>query len=218
MNRELVRDALRAPLLSMVAATTGVIALSSTTSGYARSSGIFDKADFAIGMEVQPDSFPQNTPGVITSFSDTTMAIKGGRTVSAEANGRALTVGLPSQRVWVPGFTEQVGVPFVEDELSGGPRSRDAIGDSEEDHTGIYYVRTYCVGGQGDEAIDRYTQAILALYPIDQTQVLSDGSVLRIRGAINEVAPTAAGSPLDYNSHWRVLPVSIPWRLTVNPL
>lgn len=216
MNRELARAALRAPLFTMAVATTGVISLSANATGYMGAAATFDKSVFAIGMEVLPTGFPQTTPGVITSFTDTQLNIKNGRTVAAAAGSRSLVVGLPSQRAWTPGFQETVGIPFVEDEFTVTTRSRDAIGDSEEDLTGYYYIRPYCVAGVGDEAIDRYTKSMLALYPIGHVFVLADGSVLRIRGYAGpgDVAPVASGSPLPYNTSWRVLPVAIPWRLT----
>lgn len=174
--------ALRAYAKTLVVATTGVMSLSATATGYARTSGSFLDDGFAVGMEVTPSGFPQTTRATITDVDVLTMTVKGGRTVAATASGRSLTAGLPSRRAWegVP-LTPEPGEPWVFERYTAGPQSQltiGALGDLED--LPMWELLVYVPAGSGLTA-RRYGDALRRLFAPRRTIALGGGIALEVR-------------------------------------
>src|SRR5690349_16851769 len=93
------REAMRLRALTLVVATTGSTTLGSNASGFTRPAGSFYDDGFAAGMEVVGTGFPSiiGEASIVESAisgSPLTMTITGGRSTSAQAGSRTLTVGL----------------------------------------------------------------------------------------------------------------------------
>jgi hypothetical protein len=69
--------ALRDWAKTLVVATTGVLALAATASGYTRTTGSFVDDGFWPGMEITPAGFIANAPRVITDVSALVITVSG---------------------------------------------------------------------------------------------------------------------------------------------
>ncbi len=212
MNHELAQLALEARIRTVVVATTGLVTLAATATGYTRSTGSFLTDGFAAGMEVVPAGFTQTDAGVITNVDDLTMTINGGRTIQGAGAGRSLIAGLPQLRAWENVELEPVsGRPYFEGDYV--PATRDlrtvpAAGGITED-TGIYVVKWYGIAGTGLLALSRAANALLALFKPGDVLALVDSTALRIR---EKPGPWRGQARADAPG-WAVVTVTIPWRL-----
>lgn len=212
MNHELAQLALEARIRTVVVATTGLVTLAATATGYTRASGSFLTDGFAAGMEVTPVGFTQTDVGVITNVDDLTMTIDGGRTVQTSGAGRSLVAGLPKMRAWENLELEPIaGRPYVEGDYVPATRvalTVPAIGGIAQD-TGIYVVKWYGIAGTGLLALSRSASALLALFRPGDVVPLSDGTAVRIRG---DTGPWRGQVRQDAPG-WALVTVTIPWRL-----
>lgn len=214
--------ALRARLLGLSVCTTGAIALSATSTGYARAAGSFITDGFAVGMEVLASSFANgqnNGLSVITGVTALALIVnKVGGTVVETAGTRTLAVGLPSTRIWenVQAVPAQ-GSPYLEEEYTPGPAP---VVTTLSPNGRIlarpqYDLRIYGVSNDQIGAPYRYADAILALFPPEQLIALSNGDFLHVRA---DVAPNR-GSLRQDSPGYACVPISIPLRLyTLNAI
>lgn len=215
MNRA-VRLALRTRLAQLLVVTTGSVTLEATATGYRRAVGSFLVDGFARGMEVQPASFSQTPPGVITAVTATDLTIMGGRTIEAAAAGRTLSVGLPAQRAWENvAFTPTTGVPYVTEDFVPGPGKKINIGrPAEMEYLPMYAPKVYVPSGAGVGAGDAYADALLALFP-PSDEIALTGATLHVRG---DAAPYS-GQLLAAGPGFAVVPITVPLLLrTVNAI
>lgn len=175
--------ALRAHLTNVVVATTGLVTLTATATGFTRSAGSFVADGFYRGMEVVPFGFTDNTPAVIQSMTASTVTIIGSRPAEAAGAGRSLTVGIPAQRGW-----ENTSIAFLdnrwfidEDYLPGIP-FKETIGKRGMITYGPQYIlKIYGIAGYGVTAMYTVSKAILdAFMPHTEVATMGDGYVLRV--------------------------------------
>jgi hypothetical protein len=217
------KSVLRARLLTLSVCTTGVISLSATGTGYARSAGSFLTDGFKPGQEVNAAGFgtgANNGLSVITAVTDLTMDVQKtpATVVEGAAGGRALSVGLPSARIWQNVPTEPpTGAPYIEETYLHGPVTLRTIGPGGLlEGLPQYVIRVYGLTDLivGDESIAKYADAILALFAA-KTAIAVGVDVLRVRGDpapfSSEIRPASAG--------WAVVTVTMPLRIeTANSL
>ncbi len=167
IDHEAAHHALRNRARTLIVTTTGEIALAQTDTGFTRTAGSFVDDGFVVGMEVTPSAFAVNGVGVIDAVAATTLSVSGTRIAEPAANGRALTVGLPSLRAFenMP-FTKIPGRPYIVEEYSPSTSrmvtSPVRIGRVEE--TGDYFLTWYGVSGVGTTALRRGVDALKALF------------------------------------------------------
>lgn len=202
--------ALRAKALTLSVATTGVMSLSATSTGYARTTGSFLDDGFAPGMEVTPAGFSANTPRVITAVSALALTVSGAVTPQVAAGGRSLTVGLPSSRAWENvAFQPTAGVPWVREEFIPGPSQQITIGPFGELEATPMYALYVNVPAETGLTGKRYVDALRVLFAPRTEIPLSTGDTLRVRA---DTGPYAG--PLQQSQPgFAVQPLTIPLRL-----
>lgn len=184
MDNTALLQALRTRLLGTVVATTGTMALSRTGTGFARETGSFFDDGFAVGMEVVPTGFTDNTPDVITYVDATTIRTLNPGTAEATAAGRALNVSLPTKRGWEGFKLNREGYGwFLEEEFAPGPgMSQVTMGPGGElEHYPIYMVKLYAPFGYGSSALYKVADAVLDSFPPRYALNLDDNTVFRVR-------------------------------------
>jgi hypothetical protein len=205
--------AMRARALTLSVATTGLVSLSATTTGYARTTGSFQTDGFWPGMEITPVGFATNTPRVITLVTplaitvDTTLTPM---TAEGAAGGRSLTVGLPSSRAWENiAFQPTPGVPWVEEQYLPGPAAQVTLGPNGEIEALPMYALYVNLPAETGLTVKRYVNALRLLFAPRTAITLTNGDVLRVR---SDTGPFAAqlqqGKP-----GFAVQPLTIPFRL-----
>jgi hypothetical protein len=202
--------ALRDWAKTLVVATTGVLALAATASGYTRTTGSFLDDGFWPGMEITPAGFIANAPRVITDVSALVITVSGAVTPEAVAGGRALTVGLPSSRAWEnKGFEPTPGVPWVREEFLPGPTTQVTLGPQGElESTPMYALHVHLPADSG-LAPKRYVQALRALFAPRTAIPLANGDVLRVR---SDTGPYP-GQLQQSQPGFAVQPFTIPLRI-----
>lgn len=177
------RLALRKHLLTLSVCTTGSTTLAATATGYSRAAGSFLDDGFAVGMEVTPDGFTQESTGVITGLTALTMEILGGRTAEASGSGRTLSVGLPESRAWENVDHEPTaGVPYVQEDYAPGAARQVGLDPASETEVRITYApKIHVPEDTGPGAADAYADAILALFPPGLGLSVDEGT-LRVTG------------------------------------
>lgn len=193
-----IQFALRGKLVALSVATTGAIAMSATTIGYARASGSFLTDGFDIGMEITPSGFATNGVSVITGVSALTLTATryvitpnpdGSQTVAypaiaaeSSAGGRTLLATLPALRAWEnKGFEPTAGIPWAEEEYLPGPSAQVTIGPlGDLEGTPMYAPRVHVPAESGMTA-SRYADAVLRLFAPRTAIPLPNGDVLRVR-------------------------------------
>lgn len=216
-DQRLIRYALRNRALSLVVATTGVVALSATATGYKRAAGSFITDGFLPGMELVPAGFTQLAPAVVADVTASDMTIAGGRAIQGVAGGRSLMVGLPTVRTWENDETVDgslptgagaiPGRPYLEEELAVSTKVlRTTRANGLVETRGLYVLRWYGLDNTGPDAMDVETDALVALFAPGDAFALATG-VLRIR---TDVAPIPSQLQRT-DSGWCVKTVTIPW-------
>lgn len=217
--------ALRSKLLTLSVATTGTISLAATTTGYTRTTGSFVTDGLYPGMEITPAGFTNNNPAVITEVSALTVTAKrivttvvngvptyslAAITAEAAADGRSLTVGLPSNRAWENiAFQPTAGVPWVREEFVPGPTQQVTIGPfGELEDTPMYAIYVNVAAETGLTA-KRYVTAIRRLFAPRTQIALASGDTVRVRA---DTGPYA-GQLLQSTPGFAVQPITIPLRL-----
>lgn len=212
-----MRRALRTRLLTLSVADTGSTTLGvNSASGYTRASGSFLDDGFALGMEVVASGFTGENAGrgVVTGVEALTLTVRAydlaevdgqytatDRTLTTEgaSSGRSIVAGLPLARVW-EGRKAQLalGVPFVEEQLLGGPTFRP--GQTPNGHveaTPFYTIRFNVDENTGADALDLYADAFEALFAAGQAVTLGNGDTVRVRGDTGpfrgQILPTGDG-------------------------
>ena len=190
--------ALRARLSALSVATTGLVALAATSTGYSRMTGSFLADGFWRDMEVTPVGFADTTRRIVTAVSALTLTVSGAVPVEASAPGRALTVGLPQTRLWenvtlrdAAGNTTApaAGRPYVEEQYADGTVRQIPIGPNAMlVCRPMYHVYVHVPADTGMLAA-RYATAVLRLFPPRDMIPLANGDVLRVR---TDVAPSAS--------------------------
>lgn len=207
--------ALRAQAKTLVVATTGTTTLEATATGYARAAGDFIADGFRVGMEVTPEGFSNNAPGLVTKATPLALTIDGGRTAEAAAAGRALTVGLPALRAY-----ENVGFDLVDrrwavdEDYLPGPVTRTTLGRAGElVAEPAYVLKLYGASGLGPEGLYRMADATLKLFRPNANFTAADGHVLQVR---SDPAPYR-GQLLPEGAGHSLVTVTIPlWVWTAN--
>lgn len=215
LSYELAATAFHTRAAQVVVGTTGVITLSATATGYARTTGSFLTDGFAPGMEVVPTGFPQTARGVIKAIDTLTMTIDGGRTVATAAGSRSLSVGLPELIAYTNTYVNNVpvtpvpGRPYLVEKLVPGASRNLTIpangGLFEEDVLAIW--NWYFVAGRGSDAINRTVVAFKKRFTPGTVLTLSDGAQVRVRGdtAVKHSEPL-------YVDAWAVVTITVPCR------
>jgi hypothetical protein len=202
--------ALRDWAKTLVVATTGVLALAATASGYTRTSGSFVDDGFWPGMEITPAGFIANTPRVITDVSALVITVSGVVTPEAAAGGRSLAVGLPSSRAWEnTAFQPTAGVPWVREEFLPGPTAQVTLGPQGELEATPMYALHVHVAADSRLAPKRYVQALRVLFAPRTAIPLPNGDVLRVR---SDTGPYA-GQLQQSQPGFAVQPFTIPLRI-----
>jgi hypothetical protein len=174
--------ALRTRALTLSVATTGVMSLSATSTGYARASGSFLTDGFTAGMEITPAGFATNVPRVITLVTALAITVDGAVTPEGAAGGRSLTVGLPSNRAWENiAFQPTAGVPWVREEFLPGPIAQVTLGPNGELEVLPQYLLHVNVASESGLTAKRYVAALRALFAPRTAIPLPNGDVLRVR-------------------------------------
>lgn len=217
--------ALRARAMTLSVATTGVMSLSATSTGYARTAGDFQADGFAAGMETIAAGFANNGPAVITKV--TPLAIEARRVIAttvggvtvyalaappveAAASGRSLVAGLPSHRSWENiAFQPTAGVPWVREEFIPGPVTLLTIGPNGSlEATPMYALHVHVPDETGLTA-KRYVTALRVLFAPCTTIPVSNGDTLHVRA---DTGPFA-GQLQQAQPGFAVQPFTIPLRV-----
>lgn len=202
--------ALRARALTLSVATTGVLSLSATSTGYARAAGSFQTDGFWPGMELVPAGFVTNTARVITAVAPLAITVSGAVPVEGAAGGRSLTVGLPSSRAWENiAFQPTAGVPWVEEQFIPGPTSQVTLGPNGELEVTPMYALYVNLPAETGLTVKRYVNALRALFAPRTAITLANGDVLRVR---SDTGPYA-GQLQQSQPGFAVQPLTIPLRL-----
>lgn len=202
--------ALRSRALTLSVATTGVVTLSATATGYARTVGSFYTDGFWPGMELVPAGFATNTPRVITGVTALTITVSGAVTAEVAAGGRSLTVGLPSNRAWENvALTPTTGVPYVEEQYLPGPVAQVTLGPLGELEALPQYVLLFHLPSSTGLTVIRYTDALLRLFAPRTAITLANGDVVRVR---SDVGPSV-GQLQQSQPGFAVKPIAIPLRV-----
>lgn len=205
-----IQLALRAKALTLTVATTGVMSLAATPTGYTRAAGSFITDGFSPGMEVTPAGFATNTPRVITAVSALSLTVSGVVTPESAAGGRSLTVGLPTARAWENiAFQPTAGVPWVREEFLPGPTAQVTLGPlGDLEATPMYALHVHVPAETGLTA-KRYVTALRSLFAPRTAIPLPNGDVLRVR---SDTGPYA-GQLLQSHPGFATQPLTIPLRL-----
>ena len=206
-----VHLALRARAEALEVATTGVLSLAATTTGYTRATGSFITDGFTVGSEITPSGFAINTRRVITRVQDLTLTVSTTVTVEAASGGRSVVVGVPALFAKENTiFTPVAGRPYLVEEfdpatnvLRAGPA---ASGVREE--TGMYHLRWYGLANTGMLGIRQAVQALAARFT-PGTNLTAGSDTVRIRGDVGPMKTRVA--PRD--DGWAVCLLTIPWRV-----
>lgn len=202
--------AMRARARTLSVATTGLIALSATATGYARAGGDFQADGFWPGMEITPAGFATNVPRVITDVSALELTVSGSVTPEVAAGGRSLTVGLPSQQAWENvAFQPTAGVPWVREEFLPGPTAQVTLGPLGELEATPMYALYVNVPAETGLTVKRYVNALRALFAPRTAIALANGDVLRVR---SDTGPYA-GQLQQSQPGFAVQPLTIPLRI-----
>jgi hypothetical protein len=202
--------ALRSKALTLSVATTGLVSLSATATGYARTTGSFQTDGFWPGMEIVPAGFATNTARVITAVGPLTITVDGTVTPEAAAGNRSLTVGLPSQRAWENvAFQPTAGVPWVEEQFLPGPASQVTLGPNGELEATPMYALYVNLPAETGLTVKRYVNALRVLFAPRTAIPLANGDVLRVR---SDTGPFA-GQLQQGQPGFAVQPLTIPLRI-----
>ena len=202
--------AMRAKALTLSVATTGVVSLSATATGYARVAGSFQADGFWPGMEIQPTGFGTNTPRVVTSVLPLAITVSGSVPVEAAAGGRSLTVGLPSQRAWENiAFQPTAGVPWVQEQFLPGPTAQVTLGPFGELEATPMYALYVNLPAETGLTVKRYVNALRVLFAPRTAITLANGDVLRVRA---DTGPYS-GQLQQGQPGFATQPLTIPFRL-----
>jgi hypothetical protein len=210
--------ALRTKLLTLSVTTTGTLALAATATQYTRAAGSFLTDGFAVGMEITPAGFANNSRAVITDVTALTITAKriiattangvttytlGPLTAEASAGGRSLTVGLPSQRAWEnDAFQPTAGIPWVREEFSLGARGQITIGPGGDVRGEPQYTIHISVPAGTRLTAKRYSGAGRELFapgvdiPITGGRLRVRGNPAPLTGPLLPSAPGFATQPL----------------------
>lgn len=209
------REAFRARLLTFVAATTGTTTLGADVDGFTRAAGSFITDGFAAGMEVAGAGFPGTVgdSAIVKTVSALNLKIEGGRTATAPAAARSLTVSLPQDRRWqgtqTPVSTAVATRPNVlEQWVPGITRDYGAIVD-----TGFYVVTLNALANRGINAVMREMQKIRDLFP-PGTQFFIGSDMIRVTG---DPAPSFS-QPVTTANGYETSSLRIPWRAVTTNL
>jgi hypothetical protein len=212
------REAFRQRAMTLVVATTGSTTLGSNSAGFTRATGSFYDDGFAAGMEVEGTGFPGSigAPSIVESAlsaSPLAMTIAGGRSSSAQAGTRTLSVGLPLRRQWQgtqTSFADSPATrPYVSDQWVLGGRS-DEAGIVE---TGMYVINWFGIANKGITAMLRQMQKLRDLFPPGWSAFVGD-DILRVTG---RPAPNFT-TPVTLESGYEFSALSVPWRIITTNL
>lgn len=202
--------AMRARALTLSVATTGLITMSATATGYARTVGDFQADGFWPGMEITPAGFAVNTARVITDVAPLAITVSGAVAVQAAGAGRSLTVGLPAARAWENvTLVPTTGVPFVEEQYIPGPSAQVTMGPNGEIELLPMYALHIHLPANTDITVSRYVDALIRLFAPRTAIALPNGDVLRVR---SDVGPFP-GQLQQSRPGFAVKPLTIPFRL-----
>ena len=99
LDHRTIKLALRARMVATVVATTGMVSLSATPNGYARTTGSFVTDGFVIGMEITPTGFSNSAVEVVTDVQALTMTVRASHPAQTAAS-RTLTARMPQRRAF----------------------------------------------------------------------------------------------------------------------
>lgn len=167
LNPRTARLAIRARLLATVVATTGVMTLSATATGYARAAGSFLDDGFAPGMEVTPVGFPTNPVDVITAVTALTITTRTPRPAATSAASRSLAVALPRRRGFDGVTLDPItGHPSLREEFILATSTTLSLGPSSgnDRETGLSVFTLLSPTEYGSDALDLTAMAIKARF------------------------------------------------------
>lgn len=206
--------AMRTRALTLSVATTGLVSLSATPTGYARATGSFQADGFWPGMEIVPAGFATNLPRVVTLVTPLALTVNtasGAVPVESAAGGRSLAAGLPSNRAWEngPTFVPTTGVPYVEEQFIPGPSAQVTLGPLGEIEVLPQYQLQVHLPTETGLTVKRYVNALRVLFAPRTAIPLANGDVLRVRAD----AGPFAGQLQQSQPGFAVQPLTIPFRL-----
>jgi len=173
----------RNSLLTTQVAATGSTTLVATANGFTRPSGDFVADGFVSGMEVKPAGFTDNSAGLISTVTSTTITLRGTRTAETSASGRSLTVGIPELRGWsnleVNPTTDRW---YITEEYLPGPSRQTSVGTlGDIDTLPVYLTRLFAPQNIGVNALSKLADAVLDTFAPRYAMTLADGNILRVR-------------------------------------
>ena len=214
IDHEQMQLALRTRLLTLSVATTGAMALASTTSAFTRATGSFIADGFKVGMEIDVSGFAtsaNNGLTVITGLTATAMTVS--KTLAADTSdaGREILVSLPSGRAWENlEFEPTRGEPWVEEQYIPGPtRQVTASKDGQLEVTPQYQVQVHVPANTSFGAAAVYADALIGIFAPGTAMTLTNGDVLRVR---TDTGPFRSQLQRS-RPGWVVVPVTFPCRL-----
>lgn len=106
-------------------------------------------------------------------------------------------------------FKRTTGQPYLETDFAPLSNARVTFASRpQRTERGLYVVRWYGVSGEGEGKIRAAADAILALFDLDWSATLDDGSTVLIRGDVAPWAGQIIPSPI---AGWSVCTITIPW-------
>lgn len=177
--------AVRAKLLGLVFASTGVTTLTAVGNGFTRATGSFVTDGFVRGMEVVPTGFANNTPAVLESVAATTLTIRGTRPAEAAAAGRSLTVGMPPLFNYENRGVKPVdGRWFADEDYLPGVLADSTIGTTHDlEYWPAYVLKLEGIADVGIDAAFKVTRSILQAFPPFSDVGVVEGRALKVRSS-----------------------------------
>lgn len=213
IDLEATKLALRNRARSLVVATTGVVSLSATATGFARTTGSFVTDGFAEGEEFVAAGFGiagNNGPRVVANVQPLLVTTTSAPAIEAAAGGRSLVAGLPLIRSWENKAAAKVaGRPYIDENFVPAThvlKSFPAQGGIAEE-TGLYVITWFGLENADTGGINRPVSALKALFA-PGTVVVAAGVNVRIR---SDVAPQG-GQIIPQGNGWAACQLRIPWR------
>lgn len=163
LDPQLAKAGFRARLVATVVASTGLATLSTTSTGYARTTGSFLDDGFVRGMEVTPTGFSHSAVEVVTDVQALTMTVRTTHPQQAAAPNRSLAAKLPQRRAFDGRVIEPVAdtlmlreeyVPAPPDTITTSPRG----GLTNE--SGFYLVTLFAPVDVAEWVLDAMGQAL----------------------------------------------------------
>lgn len=188
--------------------------LAAVVDGYTRADGSFIVDGFALGMEVTPAGFVNNTITIVKEVTALKLSTTA-RIPEVSSPAHSLSVALPPSRTWENKPNDDSAGWVIEEEYVSGPNTQDTLGPlGMMSHNPIYIIKVYGLPDIGTKSLYRMAKSILDVFQPRLALTLVDGTVLRV----NSVPAPSRGQVL-YDDGKPLIVVTIPlWARTQNTI